>query len=123
MSAATTQAALTGLNKYTNYRITVFASTVKGEGNVSMPIIVITDEDSKYTNYFWVEILVVFVVFVLVINIYVYYLSIYYFFTKLKWLSQTFINKIQHCLRFVRNDYDIKERLSSSSRFYYYSLI
>ena len=45
--APTTETTLTGLNEYTNYSITVFASTVKGDGNVSKPIIVITDEDSK----------------------------------------------------------------------------
>ena len=45
--APTTQATLTGLNEYTNYSITVFASTSKGRGNISEPIIVITDEDSK----------------------------------------------------------------------------
>ena len=45
--APTTQATLTGLNEYTNYGITVFASTSKGRGNISEPIIVITDEDSK----------------------------------------------------------------------------
>ena len=44
----TKQVTLTGLKKYTNYSITVFASTVKGHGNVSEPIIVITDEDSKF---------------------------------------------------------------------------
>ena len=48
MDAPTTQANLTGLNEYTNYSITVFASTLKGDGNVSEPIIVITDEDSKF---------------------------------------------------------------------------
>ena len=45
--APTTETTLTGLNEYTNYSITVFASTVIGGGNVSEPIIVITDEDSK----------------------------------------------------------------------------
>ena len=40
---------LTGLNEFTNYSITVFASTSKGGGNVSEPIIVITDEDSKFS--------------------------------------------------------------------------
>ena len=45
--APTTQANLTGLTKYRNYSIKVFASTAKGDGNVSEPIIVITDEDSK----------------------------------------------------------------------------
>ena len=40
-------ATLTRLKKFTNYSITVFASTAKGGGNRSEPIIVITDEDSK----------------------------------------------------------------------------
>ena len=35
------------LEKYTNYSILVFASTVKGDGNASDPIIVTTDQDSK----------------------------------------------------------------------------
>ena len=47
VNAPTRQATLTGLNEYTNYSITVFASTAKGDGNVSNPIIIITDEDSK----------------------------------------------------------------------------
>ena len=47
--APTTQANLIGLAKYRNYSITVFASTAKGDGNVSEPIIVITDEDSKFS--------------------------------------------------------------------------
>jgi len=47
--APTTEVTLTGLHKYTGYSITVFASTVKGAGNVSEPIIIITDEDSKFT--------------------------------------------------------------------------
>ncbi|XP_068728210.1 receptor-type tyrosine-protein phosphatase delta-like [Montipora capricornis] len=45
VTAPTTNASLTSLNEYTNYSITVFASTIKGDGNVSAPIIVITDED------------------------------------------------------------------------------
>ncbi|XP_068677575.1 receptor-type tyrosine-protein phosphatase delta-like isoform X2 [Montipora foliosa] len=45
VTAPTTNAPLTSLNEYTNYSITVFASTIKGGGNVSAPIIVITDED------------------------------------------------------------------------------
>ena len=48
--ASTRAATLTGLNEYTNYSITVFASTSKGGGTTSAPIIVRTDEDSKYTN-------------------------------------------------------------------------
>ena len=47
VSAPSTRVTLTGLNEYTNYSITVFASTVTGDGNVSKPIVVITDEDSK----------------------------------------------------------------------------
>ena len=46
--AATTQATLTGLKKYTNYSIDVLASTLKGNGNSSEPIIVITGEDSRF---------------------------------------------------------------------------
>ena len=44
----TNSTTLKGLNKYTNYSITVFASTIKGGGIVSDPIYVITDEDSKF---------------------------------------------------------------------------
>ena len=43
---------LEGLEEFTNYSITVFASTSKGGGSRSDPIFVITDEDSKY-NLFW----------------------------------------------------------------------
>ena len=46
--APRTNATLAGLKKFTNYSITVFASTAKGDGNRSEPIIVITDEDRKY---------------------------------------------------------------------------
>ena len=42
------QTVLTGLKKYFNYSITVFASTVKGNGPASSPIIVSTDQDSKW---------------------------------------------------------------------------
>ena len=38
---------LTGLNKYTVYNITVFASTVKGKGNDSEAINITTDQDGK----------------------------------------------------------------------------
>ena len=47
MSAPTTHVTLRSLEEYTNYSILVFASTVKGQGNASDPIIVTTDEDSK----------------------------------------------------------------------------
>ena len=50
VSAPATQATLTGLNEYTNYSITVFASTIKGNGNACLPIFVITDEDSKFNR-------------------------------------------------------------------------
>ena len=48
VTAPANQTTLTGLHKYTNYNITVFASTSKGGGNQSTPIVVITDEDSKF---------------------------------------------------------------------------
>ncbi len=41
------QTNLTGLRKYVNYSITVFASTIKGDGPASDPIFVTTDQDSK----------------------------------------------------------------------------
>ena len=47
VSAPITHVTLRGLEEYTNYSILVFASTVKGHGNESDPIIVTTDEDSK----------------------------------------------------------------------------
>ena len=48
VSAPSSQVTLRGLQKYTNYSIWVSASTVKGNGNASKPIIVTTDEDSKF---------------------------------------------------------------------------
>ena len=41
------QTELTNLKEYVNYNITVFASTVKGDGPASDPIVVRTDQDSK----------------------------------------------------------------------------
>ena len=39
---------ITGLKEYVNYNITVFASTVKGSGPPSSPVLVVrTDQDSK----------------------------------------------------------------------------
>ena len=38
---------ITGLKEYVNYNITVFASTVKGNGPHSSPVLVRTDQDSK----------------------------------------------------------------------------
>ena len=48
--APTTHITLRSLKKYTHYSILVSASTVKGDGNASDPIIVTTDEDSKSAN-------------------------------------------------------------------------
>ena len=43
------QKELANLKEYVNYNITVFASTVKGAGPPSDPVIVVrTDQDSKY---------------------------------------------------------------------------
>ena len=47
VSAPITHVTLRGLEEHTNYSILVFASTVKGDGNSSNPIIFTTDEDSK----------------------------------------------------------------------------
>ena len=47
VSAPTIHVILRGLEEYTNYSILVFASTVKGDGNASDPIILTTEEDSK----------------------------------------------------------------------------
>jgi len=41
------QMELTNLKEYVNYNISVFASTIKGGGPTSEPIIVRTDQDSK----------------------------------------------------------------------------
>ena len=40
---------LTNLHEYVFYIITVFASTVKGNGPVSNPIVVRTDQDGKFS--------------------------------------------------------------------------
>ena len=50
ITAPSTQVIVRSLKEYTNYSILVFASTVKGDGNASNPIIVITDEHSKLGN-------------------------------------------------------------------------
>ena len=47
VSAPNTHVTLKSLEEYTNYSIFVFASTMKGDGNASAPIIVTTDQDSK----------------------------------------------------------------------------
>ena len=45
------QTELTNLMEYVKYYITVFASTVKGDGPASDPIVVRTDQDSMYFFY------------------------------------------------------------------------
>ena len=45
------QKELTGLRKFVNYNITVRASTSKGDGPDSSPIVVRTDQDSKYCSW------------------------------------------------------------------------
>jgi len=42
---------LTGLKEFVNYSITMSASTVKGEGPASDPIVVTTDQDSKLHEF------------------------------------------------------------------------
>ena len=50
VNSSANQATLTGLNEHTRYNITVLASTAKGGGIKSIPIDVITEEDSKFLN-------------------------------------------------------------------------
>ena len=50
VNTPTTEARLTGLNPNTTYSITVFASTVKGNGNISTPMVVLTDLNRKFTQ-------------------------------------------------------------------------
>ena len=50
------QATLTGLSEYTAYSVTVSASTSKGVGPASEPIIVITDQDSKFSETLFIAI-------------------------------------------------------------------
>ena len=46
------QKELLNLKEYINYNITVLASTVKGDGPVSDPVIVVrTDQESKYFSH------------------------------------------------------------------------
>jgi len=48
LSALTNEVILTGLNENTNYSIAVFASTAMGDGNMSLPVIVLTSYNCKY---------------------------------------------------------------------------
>ena len=47
VTVASRNVSFMGLEKYTNNSIQVSAFTVKGEGNKSEPIVVITDEDGE----------------------------------------------------------------------------
>ena len=49
------QTELTNLKEYVKYYITVFASTVKGDGAASDPIVVRTDQNSKYFFSYWLS--------------------------------------------------------------------
>ena len=54
---------LTGLKEFVNYNITVFASTVEGDGPASDPVIVVTtDQDSKFTVFSYQVLFLVFVI-------------------------------------------------------------
>ena len=48
--APTTEVTLTDLNDFTVYSITVFASTAKGGGKKSLPVIVVTGFKCKYAK-------------------------------------------------------------------------
>lgn len=48
VSAPIMNTTLTGLNEYTTYSITVAASTIKGSGPFSVPVVFTTEEDSKF---------------------------------------------------------------------------
>ena len=45
------QKELTSLREYVNYDITIRASTSKGDGPDSSPIVIRTDQDSKYCSF------------------------------------------------------------------------
>ena len=59
-NASVRQTELTNLKKYVNYNITVFASAVKGDGPVSDPIVVRTDQDSKlsFLSIFFLDVVI-----------------------------------------------------------------
>jgi len=58
VSAPTTEVTLTGLKNNTNYSITVSASSVKGDGNISAPIYVMTTLTSKLSNIYSIYVLI-----------------------------------------------------------------
>ena len=47
VTVASRNVSFMALEKYTNYSIQVSAFTIKGEGTLSEPIVVITDEDGE----------------------------------------------------------------------------
>ena len=53
VNGSVSQTELRNLKEYVNYKITVLASTVKGDGPASDPIVVRTDQDSKY--FIWLH--------------------------------------------------------------------
>ena len=61
VNASFRQTELTNLKEYVNYNITVLASTVKGDGPASDPIVVRTDQDSKlsFLSNFLLDVLVI----------------------------------------------------------------
>jgi len=52
------QKELTGLKEFVNYTIRVSASTVKGEGPASDPIVVTTDQESKLHEFYFINLFV-----------------------------------------------------------------
>jgi len=56
------QTELTNLKEFVNYDITMLASTVNGDGPASAPIVVRTDQDSKYTVFYPLLFLVAFAI-------------------------------------------------------------
>ena len=78
-----------GLEMYTNYTIQVSAFTVKGAGNKSEPIVVITDEDGKLIIYYYTRWCVMFSKKMLHFEIYR---------SRLRLL-----HRLQNCIIFVQN--------------------
>jgi len=70
VSSPTTEVTLADLNEYTNYSITVFASTIRGGGLVSDPTFFVTALDSKFHSSFFVVEL-----FVMLLYVQTFYLS------------------------------------------------
>jgi len=60
VNASVRQMELTNLKEYVNYNITLFASTVKGDGPLNDPIVVRTDQDSKlsFLSIFFLDVVI-----------------------------------------------------------------